>query len=142
MTTIIVLISIMLFAILLILIWNRLSTFELRKKIITCVLALIICLSLTLIIFSISSKGIQYQNLNEKQTITKTFVAIFTPVNGIILIPYLVKVLNDIRTRKINKEQTKRKLIIFIILLVIGTIIEINYFKNIQLGIIEYSKSI
>lgn len=140
MTTIIVLISIMLFAILLILIWNRLSNFDLRKKIITCVLSLIICLSLTLIIFSISSNGIQYQNLNEKQTITKTFVAIFTPINGIIIIPYFVKILNDIRTKKTNKEQTKRKLIIFLILLTLGAIIEINYFKSIQLGIIEYSK--
>lgn len=138
MTIFITLISIILFIILFALIWNRLTDLEFNQKILTCLASLIICFAFTYFIFSISSNGINFTNVNQKQVIIKTFVAIFAPINGIIFIPYLAKTRNDSQLGNIDKEQAKKRIVIILIVLVIGTIIEINYFKNIQLGIIDY----
>ena len=139
MTIFITLISIILFIILIALIWNRLSDLEPNQKILTCIASVSICIVFTLIIFSISSNGIEYINKEQKSIITRTFVAIFSPINGIIFIPYLAKIRSEAQCGNIDKNQTKRRLIILLILLILGTIIEINYFKSIQLGIIDYS---
>ena len=139
MTIFITLISIILFIILIALIWNRLSDLEPNQKILTCIASLSICIVFTLIIFSISSNGIEYINKEQKSIITRTFVAIFAPINGIIFIPYLAKIRSEAQCGNIDKKQTKRTLIILLILLILGTIIQINYFKTIQLGIIDYS---
>ena len=140
MTVFITLISIILFIILFALILNKLDFLEINKKILICITTLIICFVFTFIIYSISSNGIEYQNTEQKSITTATFVSIFAPINGIIFIPYWVKLKIDTQSGKLDKIQAKKRLIIMLFILIIGIIIEINYLKNVQLGIIEYSK--
>jgi len=133
MGTLVTSISIILFLVLILSIWSRLTELETNKKVIMCAIITIIYIILTLIMFVISSSGVEYPKGEQKSTIIKTFVMIFAPINGIVITPFISKITNN------EENDSKRKILIVVIILILA-IIEIIYFKNIQLGIIGYSK--
>ena len=71
--------------------WNNLEETEKYKKIIFIIIGLVISYMITLIIFSISKNGVQYQNHESEVAVQNMLVVIFTSINSLILLPYYAK---------------------------------------------------
>lgn len=140
MNTIIAIASLILFITLAINIFNALNEIEIKKRIFIVACGILICFIFTLIIFSISSNGIQYINPEQKNTVKGMIVSIFTPINGIILLPILMRTINGIKSNEISKDEASKKIRIILIIFLILFIIENIYFKNIQNGIMSYTQ--
>jgi hypothetical protein len=137
MNALISVISIILFIVLGIIIYNGLNGMDLKKKIIIFIFEIIVCLIFTMILFNISSLGIEYPNSQSREIALKILVTIFTPMNGIILLPNITRLINESQNGEIDKEECARKskktLIIFILLV----IMEFVYLRNTQIGILN-----
>ena len=122
MNALISIISIIFFIILGISIYNGLNGIDLKKKIIIFIFEIIVCLIFTMILFNISSLGIEYPNSQSREIALKILVTIFTPMNGIILLPNITRLINESQNGEIDKEECARKLkktlIIFILLVI------------------------
>ena len=104
MNTIITVISIILFLVLSIIIYNGLNGMNQKKKIIIFFIEIIVCFVFTTILFNLSSIGIEYLNSKNKGIAMRTLVAIFTPINGIILLPNITRIINESQNGEINKD--------------------------------------
>ena len=137
MNALISVISIILFIVLGIIIYNGLNGMDLKKKIIIFIFEIIVCLIFTMILFNISSLGIEYPNSQSREIALKILVTIFTPMNGIILLPNITRLINESQNGEIDKEECARKLkktlIIFILLVIMGFV----YLRNTQIGILN-----
>ena len=116
--------------------WNNLEDTEKYKKIIFIIVGLIISYIITLIIFSISKNGVQYQNHESEVAVQNMLVVIFTSINSLILLPYYAKTYKKLEKKEIKKYQFQRKILI----IVIG-IIECGYLKDTQKGILKIYES-
>ena len=110
MNALISIISIILFIVLGIIIYNGLNGMDLKKKIIIFIFEIIVCLIFTMILFNISSLGIEYPNSQSRGIAMKILVTIFTPMNGIILLPNITRLINESQNGEIDKEECARKL--------------------------------
>ena len=130
MNTIITVISIILFLVLSIIIYNGLNGMNQKKKIIIFFIEIIVCFVFTTILFNLSSIGIEYLNSKNKGIAMRTLVAIFTPINGIILLPNITRIINESQNGEINKEECKKRLKKSLIVFILLVIIEFVYLKN------------
>ena len=137
MNTIITVISIILFLVLSIIIYNGLNVMNQKKKIIIFFIEIIVCFVFTTILFNLSSIGIEYLNSKNKGIAMRTLVAIFTPINGIILLPNITRIINERQNGEINKEECKKRLKKSLIVFILLVIIEFVYLKNTQIGILN-----
>ena len=137
MNTIITVISIILFLVLSIIIYNGLNGMNQKKKIIIFFIEIIVCFVFTTILFNLSSIGIEYLNSKNKGIAMRTLVAIFTPINGIILLPNITRIINESQNGEINKEDCKKRLKKSLIVFILLVIIEFVYLKNTQIGILN-----
>ena len=137
MNTIITVISIKLFLVLSIIIYNGLNGMNQKKKIIIFFIEIIVCFVFTTILFNLSSIGIEYLNSKNKGIAMRTLVAIFTPINGIILLPNITRIINESQNGEINKEECKKRLKKSLIVFILLVIIEFVYLKNTQIGILN-----
>ena len=131
MNALISMISIILFIVLGIIIYNGLNGMDLKKKIIIFIFEIIVCLIFTMILFNISSLGIEYPNSQSREIALKILVTIFTPMNGIILLPNITRLINESQNGEIDKEECARKLKKTLI------IFEFIYLRNTQIGILN-----
>jgi hypothetical protein len=134
---IIITITVILFAILLRYTWHRLDTLEKHIKIIYIIIGLILMALITLIIFNISSIGIQYEKIGIKKDIRNILLLVFTPINALFIMPSFAKMLSQINNDEIKKDKLISKIVITLFIFAIVLIIECSYLKSIQLGIIE-----
>ena len=137
MNALISIISIILFIVLGIIIYNGLNGMDLKKKIIIFIFEIIVCLIFTMILFNISSLGIEYPNSQSRGIAMKILVTIFTPMNGIILLPNITRLINESQNGEIDKEECARKLKRTLIVFILLVIIEFVYLKNTQIGILS-----
>lgn len=137
MNALISIISIILFIVLGIIIYNGLNGMDLKKKIIIFIFEIIVCLIFTMILFNISSLGIEYPNSQSRGIAMKILVTIFTPMNGIILLPNITRLINESQNGEIDKEECARKLKKTLIVFILLVIIEFVYLKNTQIGILS-----
>lgn len=137
MNTIITVISIILFLVLSIIIYNGLNGMNQKKKIIIFFIEIIVCFVFTTILFNLSSIGIEYLNSKNKGIAMRTLAAIFTPINGIILLPNITRIINESQNGEINKEECKKRLKKSLIVFILLVIIEFVYLKNTQIGILN-----
>lgn len=107
------------------------------EKVVICVAGTLISWLITIILFNLSSKGIEYSNLEFKHQVSKILVLVFTPINGIIYMPYIVKLMSKYKFNEIKNDELIKKILLLIIITIILFIIEVIYLKNIQLGIIN-----
>ena len=115
----------------------RAEAYERIEKVIICVAGTLISWLITIILFNLSSKGIEYSNLEFKHQVSKILVLVFTPINGIIYMPYIVKLMSKYKFNEIKNDELIKKILLLIIITIILFIIEVIYLKNIQLGIIN-----
>jgi hypothetical protein len=137
MNALISMISIILFIVLGIIIYNGLNGMDLKKKIIIFIFEIIVCLIFTMILFNISSLGIEYPNSQSREIALKILVTIFTPMNGIILLPNVTRLINESQNGEIDKEECARKLKKTLIIFILLVIMEFVYLRNTQIGILN-----
>ena len=133
MNALISIISIILFIVLGIIIYNGLNGMDLKKKIIIFIFEIIVCLIFTMILFNISSLGIEYPNSQSREIALKILVTIFTPMNGIILLPNITRLINESQNGEIDKEECARKLKKTLIIFILLVIMEFVYLRNTQI---------
>ena len=142
MTAFIIMIELALFMVLVGFTWYRLEAYDGIKRIGICILGVIISAIITKILFSISSNGISYITSEVAGKVSKILVLIFTPINGIIIMPYTAKIISEIKFNEFEQKDLKRKLIILTIVLIIVFFLEIQYLRYIQLGILKIASAI
>lgn len=121
--------------------WQSLEDIERSKKIGLIALGIFVMYLITLIIFSISKKGIDYNEIAIKSTVKNILVILFTGVNGIVFLPYIAKILRKIKENEIEITETKKKVVILVIIFVVCMIFECGYLKDTQKGIINIYNS-
>ena len=135
--TVIIIITTILFLVLVGWTWSNLGNVDKSKKVGYLVISIFIMAIITLIIFSISKSGVDYQNEKMVGPVRLLLVAVFTSINGFIVIQYIARVLGRIYERSIGEEEAKKKFFMIFVIFVVISIIECAYMKNIQLGILN-----
>lgn len=87
--------------------------------------------------FYISISGLNYENAQIVGKVRNLLVAVFVPVNGLIVMPYLAKMLSKIGSNELTQEKFKKRLVILAIIYFAILIFECSYFKSTQIGILE-----
>lgn len=137
MNILITIISIILFIVLSIIVYNGLQGIDIKKKIIILLSEIAICFVFTIMLFNISSIGIEYPSNKDKKIAMEILVAIFTPINGIILLPNITRLIIKSKNGEINKEECEKRLKKSLIIILLLIIIEFVYLKNTQIGILN-----
>lgn len=137
MNALITIIAIILFLVLGIIIYNGLNGMDNKKKVIIFLVEIIACLIFTITLFNISSIGVDYPSEQNKKIAMKTLVAIFTPINGILLLPNITRIINESKNGEIGKDECNKKIKKFLSIFVLVLIIEFIYLRNTQIGILS-----
>lgn len=137
MTSFIIIVVIALFMVLIGFTWYRLEAYEGLEKVIFCVAGIIVSWIFTCILFSLSARGMDYLNLEVKNEISKILILVFTPINGIIIMPVMAKIVSGLKFEEIDSKEATKKILILICALIVISVIEVIYLKNIQLGILN-----
>lgn len=140
MTSFIIIVVIALFFVLVGYTWYRLEAYEGMERVIFCVAGILVCWGITSMLFSISSKGMSYISQDVEQEISKILVMVFTPINGIALMPTVAKIASKLKFDEIEKNTAIKHFVILGVIFVVIAIIEVMYLKNIQLGILDVAQ--
>lgn len=118
--------------------WNNTKYFDsfFTRVSYICIGSLFITL-VTYIVFIISKVGIVYPNKEMIGELRNIILLTFVPINGFLTLPQIANTIKLIKDDEITSEKFKRKMIVFIICILIVIIFESYYFKNIQNGIIQ-----
>ena len=73
--------------------------------------------------------------------VRKMVVLLFTPINGFLSLPHIASLKMKIKLKTEDEEKLKKKIIMLGIVLIVATIVEINYMKEFQNGIIQMLNS-
>ena len=117
--------------------WQSLGFMEKTKKVAFILIGAILMYGITWIIFQTAKGGITYQNPELQSRIQKILGAIFTGINGIIVMPQLGKMLDKVNEGQMEKEVLVKKIIILIIIFILCLIFESGYMKDTQEGILK-----
>ena len=138
MSIVIYAIAIVLWVLLFLWTWNSARSIESNERKAFIVLGGIFIIGLiTLIIFNISKSSVQYPNIKMITPVRRTMLAIFTPINGFIVMPYLLLQMENLKLKKINELQFKKRIFIFLTIFLVMLIFESSYLSNIQKGILS-----
>ena len=138
MNTLIYLIIAVLFVVLIFWTWNNTKEFEETSERITfIVIGIVIVAVITLIYFAISKVGITYPTAEMVKQVRKIAILLFTPLNGFLSLPHIASLKMKIKMKSENNSKLKKKIIILGIIFIVATIVEINYMKEFQNGIIH-----
>lgn len=135
--TIILIILLVLLLVLIFWMWNTLGSIKKATKIKYIISGVCIIYIFTFILHSISSIGINNENISAMKTIKNVYVVLFTNVNGYFILPIASKKIEQIKNGKLEKQKLKKYTLTLILVIAILTIIEINYFGNLQHRIIK-----
>lgn len=117
--------------------WQSLGGIEKNKKIVYIITGTFAVFIITSIIFMIAKSGTNYDNIIVNKAIENVLVAIFTGINGIIILPQIGKILDKIHENEIEKAQAKKKFLIILILFVVCLVLEFVYMKDALNGILQ-----
>ena len=139
---IIITIMIAMFLILISWTWHNLENIKKIKKIITMIVLFVLIYIVTLIVFNISKSDILYNSKEAMENVKTILVLLFTMVNGLIIMPFIAKILNKISCNNIDYKDAKKSFLVIFILFIIVIIFECGYLKDIQNGILNvYNKA-
>jgi hypothetical protein len=133
-------ISIVIYIIAIIIVYTNIYEFKKDGKLKFIIIGIIVVFLMTWFIVLIGSNGIQAENDNFIKVAKKTSVLLFAPINTILTLPYLGNLLNKYKQKRLTDEKLKKKLIIFAIIFFIIVIIEKNYIKNFEIGLLNSIK--
>ena len=131
-----------LFVVLIFWTWNNTKDFEeTSRRVIFIVVGIILIAIVTLIYFTISKVGITYPKVEMVKQVRKMVVLLFTPINGFLSLPHIASLKMKIKLKTEDEEKLKKKILIFGIVFIVATIVEIIYMKDFQNGIIQMLNS-
>ena len=78
-----------------------------------------------------------YQNIEMQNSVQNMLVAIFSGINGMIVMPQMAKMLDKIEENEIEQEQFIKRIGILVIVFVICLIFERGYMRDTQEGILK-----
>lgn len=137
----IIIITMISFIILIIWMWKNLGQIENSKKIVTIIVSILIIFIITLIVFNISKSNINYDNNNIQRDVRNVIVFVFSIVNGLIILPFVAKILGKINENEIEKEDFTKKILLIVVIFIIILFFECGYMKNTQEGILKVYNS-
>ena len=137
MTSFIIIVVIALFLVLVGFTIYRAEAYDGMERIVICVAGILISWLITSILFNLSSNGIEYANAEVEQEVSKILVLVFTPINGIIYMPYIAKLMSKYKFDEITSNELTKKILFLIVITIILFIVQVMYLKNIQLGILN-----
>lgn len=117
--------------------WHNLEDMKRIKKILYITFGILIMYLITLIVFNISKSQIQYNSKAGMIHIKNILVLVFSSINGLIVMPYVANIITKVQKNIISIKLLKINIIIIFIILILCLVIECNYLKNIQHGIIN-----
>ena len=130
-------IILILFAVLILWIWNNVKDFEDNsKRIIFSTVGIIFLFIITFVIFNISKIGITYPSKEVLKQVRRVAILLCVPVNGYLSLPHIAKIISDIKNNSVDDEKSKRRIIILVIIIILAIVFEIFYLKDFQKGII------
>ena len=136
---IISIISIAIYIMAIIMISTNIYEFEKEKKAQFIVIGIIIIIIFTWIIVILSSMGLRVENKAYIKIAKTSSVLIFAPINTILALPYLGNTMNKLKQKRLISGQVKKRVLILIGVLVIIDIIEVNYIKSFELGMLSHT---
>lgn len=140
---IIIVIILAIFCVLIVGTWHYLGSVEKSKKIIFILIGIFVSYLMTIFVFSISKSGIMYPSKEIESMVQNVIVLIFIGLNGILILPYLGRLLDKINEDELTKKQFQKRITILIIAIIVIFILENNYLRGTQAGILDiYQKAI
>lgn len=140
---IIIVIILAIFCVLIVGTWHYLGSVEKSKKIIFILIGIFVSYLMTIFVFSISKSGIMYPSKEIESMVQNVIALIFTGLNGILILPYLGRLLDKINEDELTKKQFQKRITILIIAIIVIFILENNYLRGTQAGILDiYQKAI
>lgn len=117
--------------------WQSLGFIEKPKKIAFIALGILIMFIITLMVFYVAKGRITYENIEMQKSVQNMLVAVFTGVNGILVMPQVAKLFDKINENQIEKSKLKASIMLLILIFVLCLIIEAGYMKDTQEGILR-----
>lgn len=133
----IIAVAIIIYLILMAWTWQSLGFLEKSKKIAVIVIGIFVVYLLTLIMFQITKSGMNYPSEEMKKSVQNILVAIFTGVNGLVVMPQVGKIIDRINEDQMEKNEWKKRVILLIVSLFICLTFEVGYIKDTQQGILR-----
>ena len=133
----IIMVAIIIYFVLIAWTWQSLGFIEKTKKVGIILIGIFVMYLIALIVFQMAKGNINYPNANIQNSVKNMLVAIFTGINGLIVMPQIAKMLDKVSEDEIEKEQLVKRIIILTIIFVICLIFESGYMKNTQEGILK-----
>lgn len=130
-------ISIVIFAIAILMIYTNIYEFEKEKKIQFIIIGIVTIAIFTWIIVSISSIGIQVENREYLKISKLSSILIFAPINTMFVLPYLGNIINKLKQEIFNYRQVTTRTIILLCVLIVIAVIEVSYIKSFQIGMLS-----
>lgn len=121
--------------------WQSLGLIGKTRKVAFILIGIIFMYLITLIAFQITKGEIKYENLEMQKQVQNMIVAIFSGINGMIVMPQVGKMLDKINENEIEKQELVKRIGILVIVFIICLIFEIGYMKEIQRGILKVYQS-
>ena len=95
-----------------------------------------------MLVNSFAQHGIEFEKGAIATEIKNIVVLVFTGLNAMIVLPFIARTLEKVDSGEIEKDELSKKIVILIIIFIICMIIECNYMKNTQEGILEIYQAI
>ncbi len=129
-----VVISIILYAIGTVIVYHNIPAFEKAQKIRFIIIGMVITFILTCILCNIAAGKIEGYQKELVSTTKNVGILLFSPINLIILIPYLGNILSKNRDDLLDDSQLKTRFILLAVITILVIIMELGYIKNFYLG--------
>lgn len=127
-----------LFVVFIVFAWNSTKDFEtIVMRISYIAIGTLFIVLLTLLLFGLSSIGVEYPKQEMIGEVRRIILLVFTPINGVIVLTQFSGVVANVKSGMISKEDMEKKIKKLLIIFAIMIIIECIYFRHIQAGLIE-----
>ena len=133
---IITVISIAIYIIAILMVTTNIYEFKKEQKLNFIIIGIFVILIITWIIVAFSSNGIEVGEERFLKTAKMVSVLLFAPINTIFALPYLGNVLNKYKQERLKPEQVQKRLLVLGIALIFVMIIEANYIKTFEIGLL------
>lgn len=138
MNLLIYLVIILLFVVLVFWSWNNTKEYKnVKERVKFITIGIVGLIIVTTIIFYISKIGIKYPNKEIENQVRKIVILIFVPINGFLSLPHIASIKAKMQEKMVEEEKIKKRIILLVIIFIVSIVIEINYIKGFQSGIIQ-----
>lgn len=116
--------------------WHNLNDLDNVKKIIFIIIGILANISIALIVFNLSKENIDY-DVGVVTKIKNILICVITPLNMLVTLPFIASTIDKIRYQEIDDKEMQKRIIIYVVFILIFLICEINYLEKIQLGAMQ-----